>query len=90
MGSHTFLQGIFPTQGSNPGLLHCRQILYQLSHEGSPKILEWVALQNSVGKGMKLGIHLWEPEPQVKSLTMVKPPCWEEVQAPQRCHVHAL
>ena len=31
------LQGIFPTQGSNPGLLHCRQILYQLSHKGSLK-----------------------------------------------------
>ena len=39
------LQGIFPTQGSNPGLLHCRQILYCLSHRhhGSPRILEWVA-----------------------------------------------
>ena len=35
MGSRSLLQGIFPTQGSNPGLLHCRQILYQLSHEGS-------------------------------------------------------
>ena len=35
--------GIFPTQGSNPGLLHCKQILYQLSHKGSPGILEWVA-----------------------------------------------
>ena len=32
-----FSRGIFPTQGWNPGLLHCRQILYQLSHEGSPK-----------------------------------------------------
>ena len=31
------LQGIFPSQGSNPGLLHSRQILYQLSHKGSPK-----------------------------------------------------
>ena len=41
-GSHSLLQGIFPTQGSNPGLLHCRQILYQLSHQGSPRILEWV------------------------------------------------
>ena len=29
----SLLQGIFPTQGSNPGLLHCRQILYQLSHK---------------------------------------------------------
>ena len=36
VGSLYFLQGIFLTQGSNPGLLHCRQILYQLSHQGSP------------------------------------------------------
>ena len=38
-----FSKGIFPTQGSNPGLPHCRQIVYQLSHKGSPRILEWVA-----------------------------------------------
>ena len=37
VGSHSLLQGIFPTQGSNPGVLHCRQILYQLSPEGKPK-----------------------------------------------------
>ena len=43
VGSRSLLQGIFPTQGSNPGLPHCRQILYQLSHKGSPRILEWVA-----------------------------------------------
>ena len=36
VGSLCLLQGIFPTQGSNPGLLHCRQILYQLSHKRSP------------------------------------------------------
>ena len=35
-GSHSLLQGIFPTQGLNPGLPHCRRILYQLSHQGSP------------------------------------------------------
>ena len=35
VGSHSLLQGIFPTQGSNPGLPHCRQIFYQLSHQGS-------------------------------------------------------
>ena len=35
VGSLSLLQGIFPTQGSNPGLLHCRRILYQLSHKGS-------------------------------------------------------
>ena len=43
VGSLSLLQGIFPTQGSNPGLPHCRQILYQLSHQGSPRILESVA-----------------------------------------------
>ena len=38
VGSCSLLQGIFPTHGSNPGLLHCRWILYQLSHKGSPRI----------------------------------------------------
>ena len=33
MGCHSLLQGIFLTQGWNPGLLHCRQILYRLSHQ---------------------------------------------------------
>ena len=43
MGCHAFLQAIFSTQGWNPGLLHCRQIFfYHLSHQGSPRILEWV------------------------------------------------
>ena len=36
VGSLSLLKGIFPTQGSNPGLLHCRWILYQLSHKESP------------------------------------------------------
>ena len=49
VGSLSLLQGIFPTQGSNPGLPHCRQILYQLSHRGSPRILEWVA--SSISRG---------------------------------------
>ena len=49
MGWHSLLQGIFPTQGSNPGLPHCGQILYQLSHKGSPRILEWVAFPFSRG-----------------------------------------
>ena len=43
MGCHVLIQGIFPTYGSNPGLLHCRWILYHLSHQRSPRILEWVA-----------------------------------------------
>ena len=49
VGSLSLLQGIFPTQGSNPGLPHCRQILYQLSHKGRPRILEWVAYPSSRG-----------------------------------------
>ena len=43
VGSLSLFQGIFPTQGSNPGLPHCKQVLCQLSHKGSPRILEWVA-----------------------------------------------
>ena len=38
MGCHSLLQGIFPTQGLNPGLPHCRQIPYHLSHQGSPSV----------------------------------------------------
>ena len=37
VGCHAHLQWIFPIQGSNPGLLHCRRILYHLSHQGSPE-----------------------------------------------------
>ena len=52
-GQHTgvgsLLQGIFPTQWSNVGLLHCRWILYQLSHKQNPRILEWVACPFSRG-----------------------------------------
>ena len=43
---HALLEGIFPSQGSNPGLLHCRQILYRLSHQGS--------LNNSIVKSSNL------------------------------------
>ena len=44
-----FIKGIFLIQGSNPDLLNCRQILYQLSHKGSPKILECVDYPFSSG-----------------------------------------
>ena len=40
VGCHALLQGTFLTQGSNPGLLHHRQILYHLSYQGSPRMLE--------------------------------------------------
>ena len=43
VGSFSLLRGIFPTQGANLGLPHYRKIFYQLSHKGSPRILEGVA-----------------------------------------------
>ena len=49
LSSLSLLQGIFPTQGLNPGILHCRQFLYQLSYKGSPRILEWVTYPFSSG-----------------------------------------
>ena len=48
-GYHALPQGIFPTQESNRGLPHCRRILYHLSHQGSPRILEWEAYLFSRG-----------------------------------------
>jgi len=49
VSSLSLLQGIFPIQRSNPGLLHCRWVLYQLSHKRSPRILEWLAYPFSRG-----------------------------------------
>ena len=49
VGSLSLLQGIFATHGTNTGLLHCRQVLYQLSHKRNPRILEWVAYPFSRG-----------------------------------------
>ena len=40
VGSLSILQGIFPTQGSNPGFPHCGQILYQLSYKGSSPLMK--------------------------------------------------
>ena len=55
--------GIFPTQGSNPSLPHHRQILYQLNHQGSPRILEWVAYPFSSDlpdPGIESGPSAWK------------------------------
>ena len=49
LGSLSLLQRIFPTEGLNPGLPHYRQILYQLSHKGSPRMLELVTYPFSSG-----------------------------------------
>ena len=55
VGCHARLQGIFPTQESNPGLLSCRQILYCLSHQGSP----WRRLEACFKRRLKA---LWEQD----------------------------
>ena len=55
VGCHALLQGIFPTQGWNPGRPCCRWILYCLSHQGSPRILEWVACPGDRGTGDREG-----------------------------------
>ena len=46
---HALLQGIFLTQGLNPGLSNCKKILYHLSHQGSPRTLKWVSYPFSRG-----------------------------------------
>ena len=46
VGSLSLLQGILPTQGWNPGLLHCRWILYHLTHQGSPADQKWKSLSH--------------------------------------------
>ena len=67
VGSLSLLQGIFPIQGSNPDLPHCRWILYQLSHQGGPRILAWVAYPFCRGLPDP-GIELGSPALQVNSL----------------------
>ena len=64
MDCHALLQGIFSTQGWNPGLLHCRKILilYHLSHQGSPRILP------SLGELPDSGIELGSPVLQADCL----------------------
>ena len=71
-GQLSLLQGIFPTQGSNPGSQHCRQILSQLNHKGSPRILEWVAF-SSPGDLPNPGIEPRSPTLQVDSLPAEPP-----------------
>ena len=62
-GTHSLslLQGIFPTQGLNPGLSHCRWILYQLTHQGSPP-RTWRVDKSSLNKQMNNVLYyvLWE------------------------------
>ena len=87
VGSLSLLPGIFPTQGWNPGLLHCRwmRILHQLSHQGSPmkSVLPlkettfrcWWALQPSLPQWIKV----LTPAPSVCALHLASAPCPPEL-----------
>ena len=63
---HFLLQGIFPTQDSNPGLPHCRKILYQLSYEGSPMNLS--CLCRSQCEVLFNCLHIENPTRNIKSI----------------------
>ena len=68
VGSLSFLQGIFPTQGLNPGVPHCRWILYQLSHQGSP----W-GMGVRVGDGCSLSPEPLPPRFELSLQTVLSP-----------------
>ena len=60
VGCHFLLQGIFPTQGSNLGLLHCRQILYQLSYTHT-HIYIWASLVAQLVKNLQICLQCRRP-----------------------------
>ena len=68
VGCHSLLQGIFPTPGSNPGLSDCTQILYCLSHHGSPEI---EISRQGVSLGGAPQIHPWGREGSEEGLSGV-------------------
>ena len=73
MGCLSVVQGIFPTQGLNPGLPHCRQILYQLSHKGNPvNTWIWIWRISLIGSCQKQ-----EKEWSRSHLTKIKIQRWE-------------
>ena len=75
LGSLSLLQGIFPTQGSNPGILSCRWILYQLSHKGRP--MEITPEYSLEGLMLKLKLQyfghlMWRADSLEKTLMLKK------------------
>ena len=103
MGCHFLLQGVFPTQGSDPGLLHCRWILYQLSHEGSPShpfgchvALGLSSVINIADSHGYLWRRQWHPTPVLlsgkchgqRSLVGCSPWGREESDTTERLHFH--
>ena len=81
-GSLSLLWGIFPTQGLNPGLLHCRRILYQLSHNGSSRETqwsEWLSSESLQVTDAREGVEKREPSHTVDGNVN-----WYSVEVPQK------
>ena len=72
---HFLLQGFFLTQGSNPGLLHCRQILYHLSHQGIPEQTLWLVKTNLGTTALESKIQ-WDWGRELKNLHFWQVPTW--------------
>ena len=69
VGSLSLLQGIFPTQGLNTGLPHCRQILYQLSHKGS--LVQDIAKCHLLGKLLLVEKHWFKMKTRLPSMMTI-------------------
>ena len=76
VGYHLLLQGIFPTHGLNPGLLHCRQILYHLSHQGSPMTLKVLFKQGDMNQNCIIGHTHCEYQDGTSSYTLILREVW--------------
>ena len=63
VGSQSLLQGIFPTHGSNPGIPHCRQILYQLNHQGR-KLLSSTDIKDKYNNQYNIAIKFYRKQPK--------------------------
>ena len=88
-GCHAFLQGIFPTQGLNPGLPHCRRILYHLSHRGSHMLIK---LCNLSAKGLWIDFFLFLPQQSLCWIiaTVLQMDCSINLPFAPGLHVHSL
>ena len=83
VGSRSLLQGIFSTQGSNPGLLHCRQILFQLSHQGSSAVSYLLSFGLlALGKANSYVLNtLREPWGEIRVLRGTEPSCQQSARS---------
>ena len=85
----SLLQGIFPTQGSNPGLPHCRWIVYQLSHKGSPGECIFILNINmmaseslrKVSVSLRLNLDVREQSLSLERNPLLKPHLWTPLES---------